>query len=326
MPVLCKVMRGEFIESIHVAYAVVVDEKGKIIFSTGNPHYLTCIRSSLKPFQAAASVRAGAPDAAQFSEAELALMCASHNGEKIHVQTAGSMLKKLGYTADHYECGKHPPYDKESRIEILRKGSEILPLHNNCSGKHAGMLALAKHLGVDPQGYTRPDHLVQQKIIEAVKEYSGLDSLPLATDGCSAPTPFMTIYTIATLFQKLASGKISELSRLYEVMTKNPYLVAGKERFDTDFITALQGRAVCKVGGDAVRGFGIRKPDGQVLGVAIKILDGHQRATAPAALAVFNHLGLLTDTENGALEKYREPVLKNLRQIEVGKITAGIDG
>lgn len=325
MPILCRVMRGEFIESIHVAYAVVVDENGKIIFSTGDPYYLTCIRSSLKPFQAAASVHAGATAAADFSEAELALMCASHNGEEIHVKIAASMLKKLGYTQDQYECGNHPPYDKNSRLKLLREGRELSPFHNNCSGKHAGMLALAKHLRVDPRGYINPEHPVQQKIIQTVKKYSGSDSLFLATDGCSAPTPFMTLFTIATLFQKLVSGKISDLTRLYKAMTMNPYLIGGKDRFDTDFIAALGGRAVCKVGGDGMRGFGIRKQNGQALGIAVKILDGHQRASAPAALALLNHMGLLSDTENGDLEKYLEPVLKNLRQIEVGKIKVGID-
>ena len=121
MPIYCKVTRGNHVESQHSVYAVAVNEVGEIIFSTGDPEYQTCIRSSLKPFQAAASVHAGAVKSAGFNDEELALMCASHNGEEIHVKTAKSMLNKLGFSKDHYECGIHAPYDKESKIALLHK-------------------------------------------------------------------------------------------------------------------------------------------------------------------------------------------------------------
>ena len=147
MPISCRVTRGDFTESIHVAFAVIVDSEGQIIYSTGDPHYLTCIRSSLKPFQAAASVKIGAVDAAGFDEKELALMCASHKGEEIHVDTALSMINKLGLKIDDFECGSHYPSDTDSRHKMIRENEVATALHNNCSGKHAGMLALAKYLG-----------------------------------------------------------------------------------------------------------------------------------------------------------------------------------
>ncbi len=326
MPVLCKVIRGDFIESIHRAYAVVVDGNKEIIFRTGDPNYFTCIRSSLKPFQALAGVRTGAVDEARFSLKELALMCASHNGEDIHVKTARGMMDKLGYDLSAYECGVHSPYDKSSRLDIIKNNSEFLPLHNNCSGKHAGMLCLAKYLGVSHKGYVEPEHPVQKQIIATVNDLTGMVAQSTAIDGCSAPTPFMTLTKIALLFQKLAADQDRDLSRIYNAMTANPYLIAGRNRFDTDFITALNGRAVCKVGGEAIRGFGLRGEEGRVLGVAVKILDGNQRVSGPAALVVLNHLGLLTKEELIHLEKYREPVLKNHRGITIGKIIAELDG
>ena len=115
MPILCKIHRGDFIESMHVAFAVVVDSKGSIVYSNGDAHYLTCVRSALKPFQASASVKAGATKKFDFSKDEIALMCASHNGEEIHVNTAMSILKKIGYDMSYYECGSHFPYDKDSK-------------------------------------------------------------------------------------------------------------------------------------------------------------------------------------------------------------------
>ena len=115
MPILCKVHRGDFIESMHVGFVVVVDAKGEILYSNGDAHYLTCVRSSLKPFQASASVKAGAVKHFNFTKEEIALMCASHNGEDVHVNTAMSMLQKIGCDISYYECGAHSPYDKDSK-------------------------------------------------------------------------------------------------------------------------------------------------------------------------------------------------------------------
>ncbi|HDY75910.1 MAG TPA: asparaginase, partial [Candidatus Marinimicrobia bacterium] len=264
MGIMCKVLRGEFIESMHVAFAVVVDGNGQIVKNWGDPYYLTCVRSSLKPFQASASVKEGATDAAGFTTEELALMCASHNGEDIHVKTAQHMLEKLGYDMSYYECGSHTPYDKETKFELIKHSIKSTPLHNNCSGKHAGMLCLSKYLNADPKGYINPEHPVQKAIMAQVKKYSELVSFPLTIDGCSAPTPFMPLYNIALMFQKLTSSNYPELNVLYDAMTSNPYLIAGKNRFDTDFIEVMDGRAVTKVGGEAVRGLGIRKNNGEV--------------------------------------------------------------
>ena len=325
MPILSKVMRGEFNESIHVAYGVAVDEKGEVVYASGDPYYLTCIRSSCKPFQASAAVKSGAVDAAGFSEDEIALMCASHNGEEIHVKTAQSMLDKLGFTQNDLSCGSHPPYDIASHHGLIKNDIDLSPLHNNCSGKHVGMLSLSKQLNSDPADYISPEHPVQQAISDQIKGFSKLEKLTTAIDGCSAPTPFLTLTIIADMFQQLASGHDPVLDRLYDAMTHNPYLVGGNNRFDTDFLTAMNGRAVCKVGGEAIRGFGIRKKDGSVLGCAIKVLDGNMRALHSSSLAFLNEIELLTDEENQSLEKYREPVLKNHRKVVVGKISTGID-
>ena len=324
MGIMCKVMRGDFIESMHVAYAVVVDGKGQIVKNWGDPYYLTCVRSALKPFQASAAVAAGATSAAGFTSAELALMCASHNGEDIHVQTAKEMLEKLSYDMSYYECGSHAPYDRKSKVELIKNSQEPTPLHNNCSGKHAGMLCLTKYLKSDPAGYTNVEHPVQQAIMKQIMKFSELEDFPLAVDGCSAPVPFMTLYNIALMYQKLASVDHEDLSPLYDAMVSNPMLVAGTDRFDTDFIEAMKGHAVTKVGGEAIRGIGFRKDDGSVLGIAIKMLDGNQRCVPSVALAVLENLKLLTSAVLEKLKKYTDITLKNHRLLEVGSIVIEI--
>lgn len=317
-------MRGDFIESMHVAYAVVVDGDGKIVRNWGDPNYLTCIRSSLKPFQASVAVKAGATETAGFTTKELALMCASHNGEDIHVKTAQSMLNKLGYDMSHYDCGSHAPYDKKSKHELIKQSKKPTAFHNNCSGKHAGMLCLSKQLQADPKGYTHINHPVQQAIIKQVQTYSELNDFPLEVDGCSAPIPFMPLYNIAIMFQKLISNKYEELNTVVNAMVGYPYLIAGKGRFDTDFIETMNGRAITKVGGEAVRGLGIRKENGEVYGIALKVLDGNQRCSPQAMMGILSEMDLLSSDEKSHLAKYQKTNLKNHNKLSVGSIEVEI--
>ena len=320
MPILCKIHRGDFIESIHVAYAVAVNEAGEILYNNGDPDYFTCVRSTLKPFQASAAVKEGAIKTAGYNSEECTLMCASHNGEDIHVKTAEGMLQKIGYDTSHYECGTHFPYDKESKIKLIQNDENPSALHNNCSGKHAGMLCLAKHLQIDPKGYTDLNHPVQQLIMDQVKRFSELDEFPLAIDGCSAPVPFLPLFNIALMYQKFAGGNYDELNTLFDAIISNPYLIAGKNRFDTDFIKTMDGKAVTKVGGEGVRGLGIRTAKGEVYGIALKVLDGNQRCNPIAIMAVLEEMDLLTDDELDKLSTYKKIVLQNHRKIETGSI------
>ena len=325
MPILCRVTRGDFTESIHVVFAVAVDENGETFFSTGDPHYLTCVRSALKPFQAAAAIKAGAVDAAGFSEHHIALMCASHKGEKEHVETAQHMLEKLDLTINDYECGAHYPSDKRTRWRMIKEGKKALALHNNCSGKHVGMLALAKHLNQEIYNYTQKNHPVQEMISTLLQEYTGLETIPTSIDGCSAPTPFMTLTTIARLFQKLGTESYPELKRAYHAMVKHPFLVSGSDTFDTLFIEAMEGRGVTKIGGESIRGVSIKKADGGCIGLALKVLDGNFRALSPATMGLLEHLQLLDKKELSRLERFSTIGLKNHNQINIGRIEAMVD-
>ena len=324
MKLFCKVTRAKEVESLHEAYAVALDEDGKIILSIGNPDYITCIRSALKPFQASAAIAEGATDDAGFISEEIALMCASHNGEKIHVETAMGMANKLGFDLTHYECGSHPPHDKESREEARKSNTIFTPLHNNCSGKHSGMLSLAKKLCSYPAGYTQIDHPVQQAIFKQLTKLTGYNNFPMGIDGCSAPTPFLSLQSIARLFQALGSGKYPELEKAYSSMVKHPYLIGGKNRFDTEFSSALNGRGICKAGGEAVRGIVLKTNKYGLTGIAIKVLDGNQRAIEAASVAVLNHLNVLKDCEKKSLLKYKTTPLYNHRKIHIGDIKSEI--
>ena len=322
MKLFCNVTRGGNIESRHEVYAIAIDEDGKAIFSIGSPDYVTCIRSSLKPFQASAVIKAGATNTAGFMEEEIALMCASHNGEEIHVKTAQGMAKKLGLDVSHYECGSHPPYNPTARNKARQNG--FTPFHNNCSGKHSGMLALAQHLSAGTKDYINFDHPVQKTIMDQLKSLTGKKELLHGIDGCSAPTPFLSLKEIALLFQELGFGNYPELNIVYRVMASHPYLIGGKDRFDTDFNVALKGRGVTKVGGEAIRGMVIKTEKYGVVGIAQKIIDGNQRANETAIMTILNYLDLLNIEQKTELKKYKEKPLYNHRKIHIGNVEAVI--
>ncbi len=321
----CRVTRGSTTESIHEVYVVAVDENENILYSSGLPDYLTCVRSSLKPFQAAASVEIGAVDAAKFSESELALMCASHSGEAIHVKTAAGMLGKLGVNPDAYECGMHLPYNQESSEYLVKNRSELSPLHNNCSGKHAGMLCLSKFLEVDSKGYTKPDHPVQKAIFKYLRQLTGLKDVPVGIDGCSAATPFFSLYKLSVLFKKLGKMETPALERVFKAITKNPYLIGGRKRFDTDFITALKGRAVAKIGGEAIQGVAFQLGNGKSIGIAFKVLDGNPRCLPVAIMSILKKLDLLSISESDQLKYWATRQLYNHRKIHIGDILVDLN-
>ena len=324
MSILCRVTRGELTESIHVVFAVVVNESGQI-FSSGDPYHFTCVRSTLKPFQAAAAVKSGAVDAANFSEKELAIMCASHYGEQYHIDTVEKMIHKLGLSPDDFECGAHYPSDRESRHQIIKNNQAPNPFHNNCSGKHAGMLAFAQYLGSDIKGYVQKDHPVQKKIKQLVQEISGLEEIPTEIDGCSAPTPFMTLESLAIMFQKLGSGEYEELNRVFNAMSKHPMMIGGTNNFDTEFIEALHGRGITKIGGESIRGITLKTKNGESIGVALKVLDGNFRALPVATMTLLDHLKLLSDSEAKILNKFKTKIIRNHNQLEIGRIEATVE-
>ena len=324
MSILCRVTRGELTESIHVVFAVVVNESGQI-FSSGDPYHFTCARSTLKPFQAAAAVKSGAVDAANFSEKELAIMCASHYGEQYHIDTVEKMIHKLGLSPDDFECGAHYPSDRESRHQIIKNNQAPNPFHNNCSGKHAGMLAFAQYLGSDIKGYVQKDHPVQKNIKQLVQEISGLEEIPTEIDGCSAPTPFMTLESLAIMFQKLGSGEYEELNRVFNAMSKHPMMIGGTNNFDTEFIAALHGRGITKIGGESIRGITLKTKNGESIGVALKVLDGNFRALPVATMALLDHLKLLSNSEAKILNKFKTKIIRNHNQLEIGRIEATVE-
>ena len=321
MKIIARVLRGGEIESVHHVEAVVVGKDGDVILQTENPELMTFMRSAVKPFQAYPLVHSGAADHFGVSEKELAICCASHNSENIHVKTVNGILTRTGLSESNLQCGSHKPIDEETADSLLRQNVNLNQLHNNCSGKHTGMLLACRHLEYPLDNYIDQDHPLQKDIIRYISAWINRNDIYTGIDGCSVPTFFLSLTELATLFQKLAEKKDSSLARIFNAMTSEPYMVAGQNRFDTVLMEYGTGTIVAKVGAEGLRGVGF-KLNGENHGLALKVTDGAKRASASVALEIMRRLQVLNPLGDKKFMPYYRPVIRNHRGVEVGHIEA----
>jgi L-asparaginase II len=335
--ILARVIRGETVESIHRGSIVVIDGNGERIASVGDPEVVTFTRSSVKAFQAIPLIASGAADAFGFSEKEIALACASHSGEHFHTDLALSMLERAGLDESDLGCGAHPPFHEETAHELIREGEPPTPVHNNCSGKHAAMLALARHIGADTSTYLDPANPVQIAILESVSLFSGVPAgeIKMGTDGCSAPNFAMPLSAMARAYANLINPpedfpeEIREAARrIVHAKMAFPEYVGGSFRLDTKVMKALPRRIVCKVGAEGVWLAGIlpteRWKDGVAL--ALKIDDGDDgRARPVTAVTLLRMLGVMTSEAEETLGEFSPIIMKNRMNKVVGRVESAIE-
>jgi L-asparaginase II len=330
--IVAKVIRGETVESVHRGHLVVVDGSGEIVSAIGDSKAVTFFRSASKPFQAMPFITSGAADEFGFSEEEIALACASHSGEQRHVRIAQLMIERIGLTEAHLHCGAHLPFYEKEAERMQRAAEYPTQFHNNCSGKHAAMLAFAKHIEADINTYESPENPVQYAILEAVAEITDLptNKVKIGIDGCAAPNFAVSIHAMAVSFARLInphdlSDPLSiACQRIASAMVKFPELIGGTERLDTMLMQAANGAIISKVGADGVWLCGVfpsdRFPTG--LGIALKIEDGNDHRARPVvAVAVLKQLGILS---SDALPELSPMPIKNRRGDVVGKVEANV--
>ena len=333
-PILVHATRGTAIESVHGGALAVVDAQGAVVARLGDIDRPIFPRSAVKVLQALPLVASGAAEQLGLSDDELALACASHNGEEVHAQTAARMLAKAGLDADALECGVHWPYLDTAARALAAQGRAPTALNNNCSGKHAGFLCLACALHGAPdlrryvRGYVSPEHPVMREVTAALQATTGvdLDNTPRGTDGCSIPTYAIPLRQLARAFARvgtgigLSEGHARAAQRLRAAVATAPFMVAGTGRFDTRVMERLGERVFCKVGAEGV--FCAALPLAG-LGVAIKIDDGNNaRAAEVAMAAVIESFVALDDGEAQLLRSLSDVSMKNWNGIEVGRLAA----
>ncbi|HXL06304.1 MAG TPA: asparaginase [Gemmatimonadales bacterium] len=312
---LVEQVRGGVVEAVHAVHAAVVDARGELVARAGDPDLLTFWRSAAKPIQALPLVEDGVTDRFGFTSEELALVCASHSSEPGQVTRVRELLGKIGCSERDLLCGPHPPLSEQVARDYATRGLRLTAVYSNCSGKHAGMLALARHHGWPTEFYTRPEHPVQQRCL---REVSGWTDVPVgdirtATDGCGVVCFGIPLRRMALAYARLANAEVGTRNaeqargrpdtnerglqfrvprsafRVVEAMLRHPDLIAGEGRPCTELMRAHPGRVVVKVGAEGVY-CALLPRDG--LGVAIKVADGHAVASALALAAVLEQLGL----------------------------------
>ncbi len=331
---IVEALRGEIVESRHHVVAVAVTADGRLIQAWGDAGSVTFMRSSAKPFQALPLVESGAADAFGFGPRELALACASHAGTDAHAEVAGRMLAKLGLSETALQCGTHSPYDRATARRLIQEGEPLTALRHNCSGKHAGMLALSLHLGEPIESYLDPGHVIQRRIRETLGQMADLTvgEIHIGVDGCSAPTFALPLRSAALAFARLMSPEglpaslATACEHVVEAMLAHPDMVSGPGRFDTRLMEVGAGRILAKGGAEGYQGLGLRAgelgPGSPAAGLALKVWDGDPsgRARSVAALAILQALGALSKDNLSALEEFGERPLLNLRGKRVGRI------
>ncbi len=324
-PLLVEVTRGDLVESVHRVAGCAVDARATTLYEAGNVEAPVYLRSAAKPFIAAAVIESGAGERFGFEPREIAVMSGSHTGEPFHVDAVQSMLEKIGMDSSALQCGVHWPYDEATANALRRSGREPTVLHNNCSGKHAGILALCKVIGADTTTYLRVDNPAQRRILDFCARLCDDDaaSWPVGTDGCGIPVYATSLKKAALSFARLGSLRgvddrdASALRAVRDAMVAHPEYVAGTKQFDTELMLAADGNVAAKAGAEGVHG---AAAIAQGWGYVSKTVDGGSRARGPSTVAVLRDLGALSARQAAALARFGAPSVYNRAGRLVGEI------
>jgi L-asparaginase II len=315
------------VESIHHIAACVMDSTRSVTFSLGDIDAPVYLRSTAKPFIAAAAIAAGVRERFGLEPREIAVMAASHAGQPFHVDAVRSILQKIGLDESFLQCGVHAPYNAQAAQAL--EAAHVAPsaVHNNCSGKHSGILALCKVLGSDPRTYMELDNLAQQRILEMCGRMSGqdVDQFALGVDGCGIPVYATPLRNAALSFMRLATldgideRDAAALHIVRNAMVENPEYVSGTGEFDARLMQAGDGAIACKAGAEGVHGTAIINAGA---GMALKVVDGASRGRAPAVLSILRRQGLLSEPALTKLADLERPIVYNRAGRVVGEVRA----
>jgi len=322
-PILVEQWRGNLVETLHRGSVCIANANGEVIFSVGDIHQKTYPRSALKFLQHLVLLESGAAEHFQFSLAEIALMAGSHNGEPHHLETAQSILKKIGLSEKELQCGAHPPFWPAEAERFFRNNQKANALVNNCSGKHAGFLAACVFWGYPLENYLDPEHPLQKVILKKVMEMCGLtEAPPVAVDGCSAPIWGLSIYEQAVGYARLMDHRSlftdhgRACSTLIQAVSTHPEMVAGTDRYDTEMMQLLGDRVVGKVGAEGIFCLGFRNKN---WGACIKVDDGKMLPQYLLAQELIECFESVTALEREALKKWIELPVVNWKGIRTGE-------
>jgi L-asparaginase II len=340
---LTRVFRGGEVESVHRGSVAVVDVRGRLLAYAGDPGTRACLRSAAKPFQAIPLLEYGGADEFDLTPEEIALTCASHGGELHHVATAAALLRKGEFDEEDLLCAAHEPFDEKAAAELRAAGEAPSPLHNNCSGKHAGMLLATQVMDVPSARYIDASHPLQTLMRTTVAEFADLDpgDVPIAIDGCGVPAFYLTLHRTAFAYARLMQGAIEQYAettaRVVEAMTSFPEYVAGGWSVTTPLMSAFGGELLAKEGAEGFYAIALsaalasemsgplKLTEEGPIGIALKIEDGSMdRGRNPAIFRLLDVLGIDLEARP-SLQAHRQWLLHNYAGTPVGAVRSDFD-
>lgn len=315
------VTRGPVLESRHRVHAIAVTDSGQVVATARDTGLLTMWRSCAKPFQVLPFLASGGFDTLGWGTEELALSCASHGGEPEHVALAARMLASIGLEEGDLACGPHEPLSARGARIARELGITPGRLHNNCSGKHAAMLARAFTAGWPTNGYERTDGSVQRSCIAEVSRWSGvpIDDIALGIDGCGVTVMGLPLERMALAYARWAAAVQrgdENPARTANAIASHPHLLGGTDRFDTVMLEETRGAVITKVGAEGVHCAAIPS---LAMGVAIKVEDGALRAQHIAILGALRAVGAIPNPSQRLAEWLSKPI-RNTRGEAVGEV------
>lgn len=322
-----EVTRGPIVESIHEVAACAVDATGRVLLSCGSIDAPVFLRSTAKPFIAAAALREGVAERFGLEQREIAVMSASHSGEPFHVEAVRSILQKIGLDESALQCGAHAPYNAKAAKDLEERKIVPSAIHNNCSGKHAGILALCRATGADTGTYMDLSNPAQKLILELCARLSDDDaaSMPLGIDGCGIPVYATPLRNAALSFARFAAlegvdeADARALRVVRDAMIAFPEYVSGTGEFDAQLMRAGEGNIACKAGAEGVHGCAVIAPG---IGFVAKVLDGASRGRGPSVVAGLESLDVLSERQAAQLAEFARPAVYNRAGRAVGEVRA----
>jgi L-asparaginase II len=320
---LVELLRGGTLECMHFGAIAVASAQGKLVAHAGDPRWVSFSRSTLKPLQALPFVQCGGPQQLGFTREQVAMMCASHSGEPMHVAQVEGMLGKAGLTYKTLQCGCHVPLFAEVGVAPAPAPGSYDERHHNCSGKHSGFLACCVQHGWPVGHYLAPGHPLQQAVRREVARAVGLapEELRMGIDGCSAPNFAMPLVNLARGYARLATGAAdpefgASFAQLADAMTAHPELISGTGRNDLAFARAGRGDWIAKAGADGVQALASKS---RAQALVVKVADGNKTALNAATVAVLDQLGWLDARQREELRPWRAEPIANARGTQVGE-------
>lgn len=325
MAIIAYEYRGTLADLVHRGHIAVADHTGALLWSLGNPRRTVFARSSAKPIQAIPVVESGAAAHFGITQEELAVICASHNGEPFHIDAISRILQKAGLSANCLRCGAEYPMYVPAEDALKCAGIPRAPIYCDCSGKHAGMLITAKHLGDPLDSYDQPDHPHQKRLLNVIADICGVspDTIQTATDGCGVPVHALPLYRFAQGYARLSlpglfpPRRAAAIRQITDAMTSHPEMVAGSERICTYLMSHFGQRLFCKSGANAFYAIGLKD---RGIGIAVKMEDGASALIPPVVLALLTHLGIISPEESSDIPDEWDLTVRNSHHAPVGRI------